>query len=264
MRELSNTAKLSVSEQVFVPILTYGHWFCVCSPSPSDRDKIFAKSSQRAISRQSAQLWNSRSPECWTTSLPNREISATLVRPCDQNAPRKLTRQACWLNPRESGPEVDQGPGEMTTFPTWLSPVLVWSQQHFPRLLKPWGILSPPSAVPLLLWKRKILTDASNPLCILLVCIERRVKNYSSQHIKSEIEFVSTNNVNIVVTWAQNVKLASATAATHCSLPPPADLLLQTNRFDRKERSPKTFAQKKIRSRELRYLSHWYCFATNE
>ena len=39
-------------------------------------------------SRQSAQLWNSQSPECRTTS-PNWENTTTLVRPCIQNAPRK-------------------------------------------------------------------------------------------------------------------------------------------------------------------------------
>jgi len=38
--------------------------------------------------RQSAQMWNSQSPECQTTS-PNWEITATLVRPFVQNAPRK-------------------------------------------------------------------------------------------------------------------------------------------------------------------------------
>jgi len=33
----------------------------------------------------------------------------------------------CWLQPRESGLEVEQGPGGVIPFPTLLGPVLVWS-----------------------------------------------------------------------------------------------------------------------------------------
>ena len=40
----------------------------------------------------SAQLWNSQSPECRTTS-PNSEITTTFVRPCIQNAHERLVRQ---------------------------------------------------------------------------------------------------------------------------------------------------------------------------
>jgi len=32
--------------------------------------------------------------------------------------------ESCWLHPRETGPEVDQGPGGVITSPTWLDPVL--------------------------------------------------------------------------------------------------------------------------------------------
>jgi len=39
-------------------------------------------------SRQSAQLWNSQSPECRTTS-PNWENTTTLLQPCIQNTPQK-------------------------------------------------------------------------------------------------------------------------------------------------------------------------------
>jgi len=42
----------------------------------------------RDTSRQCAQRWNSQSPECRTT-FPNWDITATLVRPCVQIAPRK-------------------------------------------------------------------------------------------------------------------------------------------------------------------------------
>ena len=40
-----------------------------------------------------------------------------------------------WLHPRQSGPEVDQKPGAVITSPPWLSPVLVWSQENYHRLL---------------------------------------------------------------------------------------------------------------------------------
>ena len=49
---------------------------------------IFAMSSRCDTSRHSAQLWNSKSPECRATSS-SREAPGTLVRPCIQNAPRK-------------------------------------------------------------------------------------------------------------------------------------------------------------------------------
>ena len=50
---------------------------------------FFSKSSRHVSSQQSAQLWNSQSCECRTTS-PEREISATAVRSRDRNAPRKI------------------------------------------------------------------------------------------------------------------------------------------------------------------------------
>jgi len=49
---------------------------------------------------------------------------------------RKIWRDmSCWLHPRDSGPEVVQGPGGVTTSPTLLGPVLVWSQRNYQRLL---------------------------------------------------------------------------------------------------------------------------------
>jgi len=50
--------------------------------------------------------------------------------------PRKDWRgKSSWLHPRKSGSEVVQGPGGVTTFPTLLGPVLVWSQQNCLRFL---------------------------------------------------------------------------------------------------------------------------------
>jgi len=41
----------------------------------------------------------------------------------------------CWVNTRESGPEIVQGLVGVTTSPTLLGPVLLWSQQKFLKLL---------------------------------------------------------------------------------------------------------------------------------
>ena len=50
--------------------------------------------------------------------------------------PRKDWRgKSCWPHPRESGPEVVQGPGGVTASPTLLGPVLVQSQQNYLKLL---------------------------------------------------------------------------------------------------------------------------------
>jgi len=61
-----------------------------------------------------------------------------LVRPCVQNVPGKNGELSCSgyrLHPRESGPEVVQGLGDMATSPTLLGPVLVWSQNYLRLLL---------------------------------------------------------------------------------------------------------------------------------
>ena len=42
---------------------------------------------------------------------------------------------SCWLNPWESGPNVIQGPGGVTSSPTLLGPVFVWRQQNYLKLL---------------------------------------------------------------------------------------------------------------------------------
>jgi len=44
--------------------------------------------------------------------------------------------KSCWLPPRESDPEVDQGPCDVITFPSLLAPVLVWNQQNYKKFLK--------------------------------------------------------------------------------------------------------------------------------
>jgi len=70
--------------------------------------------------------------------LPNRENSAMLVQPCVQNVPGKngeISTSGYSLHLRESDPEFAKGPGGVTTSPTLLGPILVWSQQNYLRLL---------------------------------------------------------------------------------------------------------------------------------
>jgi len=44
--------------------------------------------------------------------------------------------KSCWLHPRESGPEVVQGPKAVTTSPTWFSSPLVYRQQNYLKSVK--------------------------------------------------------------------------------------------------------------------------------
>jgi len=57
-----------------------------------------------------------------------------------QKAPRKIGET--WLHTRESGPEVDQGTGGMTTSLTLHGCFLVRGQQNYQMLMKPWVVLS--------------------------------------------------------------------------------------------------------------------------
>ena len=58
---------------------------------------------------------------------PNYDGSAVWLE-CPRNGQRG---RSCWLNPRESGPEVHQGPGGVIKPPTLLGPILVWSQLNY-------------------------------------------------------------------------------------------------------------------------------------
>jgi len=68
----------------------------------------------------------------------SRDPSYAIVRPCIQHVPGKngeLSPSGYSLHPLESGPEFVQGPGGVTTSPTLLGPVMVWSQQNYLKLL---------------------------------------------------------------------------------------------------------------------------------
>jgi len=114
---------------VFVPIITYCHesWVMteriLCQVQAAEvrflgrvhgvtlRDKVRSFEIRRAVNVEPLFLRIERSQL--------RCFSHVSRMPHD-----RLTR-SCWLHPRESGPEVVQGPGGMTTFPILLGPVLV-------------------------------------------------------------------------------------------------------------------------------------------
>ena len=50
-----------------------------------------------------------------------------------------ILSKSCWLHPRKTVPVVGQGPGGVTTSPTLLGPVLMWSRQNCMDCWKPWG-----------------------------------------------------------------------------------------------------------------------------
>ena len=50
---------------------------------------------------------------------------------CPECPRKELQGKSCWLHTKESGPEVVQGPGGVTTSPTLLGHVLLWSQQNY-------------------------------------------------------------------------------------------------------------------------------------
>jgi len=61
-----------------------------------------------------------------------------LVWPCIQNVPGKngeLSHSGYSLHPRESGPNLVQGPGDVTTSPTLLGPILVCQKNYLKFLL---------------------------------------------------------------------------------------------------------------------------------
>ena len=67
------------------------------------------------------------------SELTDHSYVASVMRP---ECPAKDWRcEFCWLNTRESGPEIVQGLVGVTTSPTLLGPVLLWSQQNYLKLL---------------------------------------------------------------------------------------------------------------------------------
>jgi len=48
--------------------------------------------------------------------------------------------KSCWLHPPKSGPEVDQGPGGVTTSPTLLNPLLAMEPTELSEIGKKYDV----------------------------------------------------------------------------------------------------------------------------
>ena len=77
-----------------------------------------------------------------TSSYFSESIGPTYVgsATCPECSRRDWRGTSCWLHPLESGPEVVQRPGGLTTSPTLLGPVMVWSQGNWDCCWS-WGML---------------------------------------------------------------------------------------------------------------------------
>jgi len=81
----------------------------------------------------SLRIWCDTSRQCARCEI----LRALIVEPLLQiDCPTRNWRgKFCWLNTRESGPEVVQGLVGVTTSPTLLGPLLLWNQQNYLKLL---------------------------------------------------------------------------------------------------------------------------------
>ena len=99
-------------------------------------------------SRQSAQLWNSQSPECRTTS-PNREIPALLVQPSVQNAPGKIGEASlAGYTQGKAAQTSSKGHVEWLHLQPSLVPSWCGANRIIWNCCWPWGISSPPRLRP--------------------------------------------------------------------------------------------------------------------
>jgi len=137
----SSTAKLSVFKSVFVPILTYVPESWVMSEIISrvqtaerdfcDESVVWHFATKcAAVKVAEPWMWNHISSEL-------REHRYQYI--CFGHVSRIPTKdwrgKSSWLNQRKRGSEVIQGLGLVTTSPTLLGLVLVWSQQNYLKLL---------------------------------------------------------------------------------------------------------------------------------
>ena len=84
---------------------------------------------------RSVRLKNSQCPECWTTSRcweNTTKVSWAMYPECPTE---DWWGKPCWLNPRESNPDVVQGLGGVTASSALLGPVSVWNKQNYLKLL---------------------------------------------------------------------------------------------------------------------------------
>jgi len=138
-RELWNIAKLSVFKSVLfwsLPIvMNLGLWlkkyYLKCKQHKWDFCDEYTKwhfatkcaAVKFAEPRMSNHFSESRDPTCIGSAM------------CPECPTKKRRGKSCWLIPRESDAKVVQVPIGVATFPTFLGPVLVWSQQNDLKLL---------------------------------------------------------------------------------------------------------------------------------
>ena len=141
--ELSKTAKLSVLNGSLVrssPVNMNHRWRLkeYCQKNKQQRRDICDEFSVWHFVRKSTGL-KSVKPGMTSHFSESRDPTCVrVVRPCVQNVSGKngeVSPSGCSQHPRESRPEFVHWPGGVTTSPTLLGPVLVWSEQNYLRLL---------------------------------------------------------------------------------------------------------------------------------
>jgi len=153
-RKLSNTAKLSVFESVFIPILTYDHdsWVMterIPSQSTSGRDGILRKVRSATLRDKVHSCDNLQSPEC-QAAPPNREIPDTSVRACVQNPLENIgeTSPAGYTHGK-AAQRLTKNQTELLHFRPCLVPSWCGASRTIWNRCWSWGISSPPrDAVP--------------------------------------------------------------------------------------------------------------------
>jgi len=131
-REVSNAAKLSVFESIFVPILTFGHGSWVMIERMLSQVQAAEKGSMQRVNCV-APVDKVRS--CEIRGALNVESFLRIGRSqlrwlghVFRMSQEKWRGKSCWLHVRESGQEVVQGSGRGTKSPNFLGPVFVWMQ----------------------------------------------------------------------------------------------------------------------------------------
>jgi len=129
-------------KSVFVPILTYGYESWVMTEIILSQVKA---AEMRFLRRLCVVTLRDKLRSCEMRRALNVEPLLRIQRSqllwfghVSRITHERLARQVLLAKPRESGPEVVQGPSGVTTSLTFLGPVLVCSQQNYLILLLTW------------------------------------------------------------------------------------------------------------------------------
>ena len=147
-------ANLSVFKAVFVSILVCGHELRVTTKRILSQEQVaemgFLRRVQDVTLRDKMHrfeirkarnvtplFWFERSKLDGSTmfpDLPRKDLGKSCWLHRRESSREVQGGKSCWLHRRESSREV-QGPGGVTTSPTLLGPVLVWTEGNFLKLL---------------------------------------------------------------------------------------------------------------------------------